>query len=214
MIKGWCLWRIPKAAVIPALGPRPRSPACWLAVVAVVAAKTAFVPAFFPASSPGLWGEVLPSVSPGGLPSASPQPATSAISATELERLSEISTRLASLNERLRTELEASRRSSGELADSLADSTRELATLRLELEESRRSSSELARRAELSERESTALREASMRAEDSLRNLEESFGAYKKAAEARILGLSAGRIGLMVLAGAGWALALLALVFR
>jgi ABC-type multidrug transport system fused ATPase/permease subunit len=182
--------------------------ATWLALW-LLAAGAGFA-GFSPVSPSGLWAEASPSAQPSG----SQAPATQAISASELARLSEISTRLAALNERLRTELEASKRNSGELEGSLETSTRELATLRLELEESRRSSSELARRAELSEQESIALREASMKAEGSLRNLEASFAAYRREAEERILALSAGRIGLVILAGAGWVLAILSLLFH
>ena len=137
-----------------------------------------------------------------------------AISANELARLSEISTRLASLNEKLRSELEASSLSSSALAISLETSTRELATLRLELEESRRNSSELATRAGNSELESVGLREALTRADDSLRNLEASFAAYRKEAEGRLLSLSLGGLGLGILAASGWIVALLVLVVR
>ncbi len=155
--------------------------------------------------------------SPSGLgaepsPRDQPQAAISAISASELERLSEISTRLASLNERLRTELEASRRSLSELGDSLAISTRELGTLRLELKESRRNSSELVSTAESSARESIALREALTRAEDSLKSSEASFEGYRRTAESRMLALSAGRLGLVSLAVSGWIAALAAVL--
>ena len=144
----------------------------------------------------------------------SQQAATSAISATELARLSEISTRLATLNERLRIDLESSRSSLRGLEDSLASSTLELATLRLELEESRRNSSELATVAERSAQESTALREALTRADGSLRSLEASFAAYKTEAESRILRLSATRLGFAALGGLGWLVAVLALALR
>ena len=144
---------------------------------------------------------------PSSLPSASETPR---ISGNELERLSAISTRLATLNERLRTELEASRLKSVELEDSLALSTRELATLRLELEEFRRTSTELELRATNSERESIALSEALRKADASLKSLEGSFADYRKAAEARSRGLwFAGAA-----AFAGWGLAIFVIIVK
>jgi chromosome segregation ATPase len=145
--------------------------------------------------------------------SASAAPAQ-AISASELARLYEISTRLASLNERLRTELEASKRSSSALEDSLATSTLELATLRAELEASRRSLKALEDSVARSERESSGLKEALTRADDSLKSLEASFEAYKREAEGRIMALRAGRAGLVVLAAAGCFAAILTLALR
>ncbi|HUX36770.1 MAG TPA: hypothetical protein VMV44_02590 [Rectinemataceae bacterium] len=136
------------------------------------------------------------------------------ISASELERLLAISTRLASLNERLRTELETSRLNSAGLETSLESSTRELATLKLELERSRLASNELAQRAESSERESIALSEALRKADASLRSLELSFAEYRKAAELRMSVLSFGALGAGILAAAGWAVAIIALVSR
>lgn len=127
----------------------------------------------------------------------------------ELSRLAEISTRLSSLNERLRTELEASKRSSEELEDSLVRSSSELEGLRREFEDSRRISNELASRAERSEMESTELRAALTRAEDSLRSLERSFEAYRLEAEARIRRLVTWRWIWAAAAAAGWALALI-----
>ncbi|MEI6876256.1 MAG: hypothetical protein WCL50_14135 [Spirochaetota bacterium] len=149
-----------------------------------------------------------PSVPSPGIPPAA------AISASELARLSEISTRLAVLNERLRIELEASNRSSRELEASLATSTLELATLRLELGESRLNSSELATRAGNSELESAGLREALTKADDSLRNLEASFAAYRKEAEAIALRQSLGSLGFAALAASGWLVAILAFIAR
>jgi len=140
------------------------------------------------------------------------QPPRPAISAGELERLSEISTRLAVLNERLRTELESSKRSSSELEGSLETSTRELAELRSELEESRRSSIELAASAGRSERELIELRGALTKADDSLKSLEASFAAYRAEAESRIRSLSFGRFLLSCAAAAGWVAAILLLV--
>jgi predicted nucleic acid-binding Zn-ribbon protein len=136
------------------------------------------------------------------------------ISVSELARLSEISTRLAELNTRLRTELADSRQSSLELASSLETSTRGLEALRLELEASQRSSSELVARAESSERDLSALREALTRADSSLKSLESSFGEYRKTAETRILALQAERALWWILTGAGCIAAILALAIR
>ncbi len=136
------------------------------------------------------------------------------ISASELERLLAISTRLASLNERLRTELEASRSNSAGLESSLESSTRELETLKRELEESRLTSNELAQRVESSERESTALSEALRKADASLRSLEDSFAEYRKAAEGRMTSLSLGALAAGLLAALGWSLAAIVLVTR
>jgi septal ring factor EnvC (AmiA/AmiB activator) len=103
-----------------------------------------------------------------------------------LSRLIGISTRLAGLNERLRTELEDSRKSSLELRDTLERSKTELDGLRTELEDLRRTSQELSARAETSSQELEGLRTALTRAESSLTNLEQSFAAYRMTAEARI----------------------------
>jgi chromosome segregation ATPase len=103
-----------------------------------------------------------------------------------LSRLTEISTRLAQLNETLRNELEDSRKSSQELRATLEKSKNELDGLRIELEALRRSSAELLNRAELSSQESEGLREALTKAESSLTSLELSFAAYRMSAEGRI----------------------------
>lgn len=129
-------------------------------------------------------------------------------SGNELERLLAISKRLGELNERLRIELEASKTSSLGLAASLESSTRELEGLRRELETLRMSSTELALRAESSARASIELSTALRRADDSLRSLEVSFAAYRRAAEARQGLLGLGALGAGLLALAGWSLAL------
>jgi chromosome segregation ATPase len=112
-----------------------------------------------------------------------------------LSRLSRISTRLAELNERLRTELEDSRKSSLELQDMLGRSKIELDGLKTELEALRRTSQELLTRAETSNQELEELRTALTRAESSLTSLEQSFASYRMTAEARIAYLeSRGRL--------------------
>lgn len=138
--------------------------------------------------------------------------ASSAISGSELSRLLEISNRLASLNEKLESELTASKLSSEELARSLESSRKELDALRTELEASRSISSGLASSAALSETESTELKAAHERAESFLRSSEASFAAYRKTAEDRISRLerSASRFrtaaGIAsVFAASGWA---------
>lgn len=167
--------------------------------------------------SSGSWPE--PSAGPSSAPeaaslSASSEDGARTISASELAQLSEISTRLASLNEKLRIELEASKSSSAGLALSLENSTRELEALRLELDRLRTNSSELELRAKNSERESTALSEALRKADDSLRSLEVSFADYRKAAEARLFFLGFGTVAALIAAAAGWAVAILALLAR
>ncbi|QQO09201.1 hypothetical protein [Breznakiella homolactica] len=114
-------------------------------------------------------------------------------SGNELSRLIGISTRLSELNETLRNELEDSRKSSAELLNTLGKSKEELDGLRNELESLRVTSTELLNRAETSSRESAELREALRKAEISLASLEQSFGAYRIAAEARIESLDRSR---------------------
>ncbi len=162
------------------------------------------------AFSAAFWPEE-PSPSAVASPSAA---GTSQLSASELERLSVISTRLARLNERLRTELEASKLNSSGLETSLATSTRELEGLRLELRQLRLTSTELELRAANSERESIALLEALRKADASLRSLEASFGEYRRAAEASLRGLRIASLGTAIVAAAGWIVALLAIVNR
>jgi chromosome segregation ATPase len=103
-----------------------------------------------------------------------------------LSRLTEISTRLAALNERLRSELEDSRKNSAELRDTLGRSRSELDGLKTELETLRRTSQELLSRAETSNQELEGLRTALTKAESSLTSLELSFASYRMTAEARI----------------------------
>jgi chromosome segregation ATPase len=118
------------------------------------------------------------------LPSDSEPPGRNSEDA--LSRLSEISTRLAELNERLRTELEDSRKSSLELQNTLTRSKNELDGLKTELETLRKTSQELLDRVEISNRESEELRTALTKAEDSLTSLEQSFASYRMTAEGRI----------------------------
>lgn len=182
-----------------ALRRRARRRALAPRLVAVSCA--ALLSAFWPAPSRSAFGQN----SPGG----GPRP----ISASELERLAEISTRLSLLNERLKTELEDSRRSSGELAALLESSRLELEALRLELEASRTTSTGLALRAESSERDSSSLREALTKAQDSLESSATSFEAYRRAAEARLRRAERGKRLLALAAASGWAAALGLLLF-
>jgi chromosome segregation ATPase len=110
-----------------------------------------------------------------------------------LPRLIEISTQLARLNEKLRTELADSRKNSQELSSMLNESRKELADLRIELENLRQSSTGLLNSAETSSRESEALKTALTKAENSLQNLEASFSAYRMTAEGRIAHLEKSR---------------------
>jgi uncharacterized membrane-anchored protein YhcB (DUF1043 family) len=103
-----------------------------------------------------------------------------------LNRLTEISNQLSLLNERLRNELLDSRQNSRELQSMLELSKQELDSLRQELEHLRIVSAELLSRAEYSLTESTELLTALRKAESSLVSLEQSFGAYRLAAEQRI----------------------------
>jgi predicted RNase H-like nuclease (RuvC/YqgF family) len=132
-------------------------------------------------------------------------------SGNELPRLIEISTRLAELNGKLRTELADSRKNSQELLNTLGESRKELEDLRNELENLRRASTGLLSSAETSSQESEALKSALTKAESSLRNLEASFSAYRMTAEGRIARLEKSRTVLKygiiigaVLAIGGW----------
>ena len=107
-------------------------------------------------------------------------------SGNALNRLIAISGQLSSLNERLRNELQDSRRSSWELQTMLEASRQELGGLRQELETLRISSTELLIKAESSLMESAALMTALRKAESSLMSLELSFAAYREASERRI----------------------------
>jgi hypothetical protein len=133
-------------------------------------------------------------------------------SGNELSRLIGISTRLAELNETLRTELAGSRKNSTELSAMLAASKTEAEELRTELERLRLTSTELLSSAEISNQESDGLKAALTKAGTSLASLELSFGAYRTAAEARITRLERrgrftayGFIISAVLALGGWA---------
>ena len=110
-----------------------------------------------------------------------------------LSRLLAISNELALLNETLRSELEGSRRNSKELQSMLEASRRELDGLRSELESLRGASTALLNGAENSNTELSALRQALMTAEHSLASLEQSFEAYRLAAQRRIQGLERSR---------------------
>ena len=138
-----------------------------------------------------------------------------------LNRLIEISAQLSTLNERLQSELQDSRRSSVYLQNMLETSRWELDALRLELAILRQeletlkqeqeflqlSSTLLLTRAENSQTELSALKTALRKAESSLMSLELSFAAYREAAEGRVNALARekalwkwGCIGVSVLA--------------
>ena len=106
-------------------------------------------------------------------------------SGSALNRLIEISGQLSNLNERLRTELQDSRRSSRELEIMLEISRQELDGLRLELGVLQNSSTELLLAAENSLTELTGLQTALREAESSLMSLELSFAAYREVSERR-----------------------------
>ena len=110
-------------------------------------------------------------------------------SGNALSRLIEISAQLSTLNEKLRSELQDSRRSSRELQTMLETSKQEFDELRRELEILRNTSMELLIAAEHSQTELTALQAALRKAESSLMSLELSFAAYREAAERRIYSL-------------------------
>jgi uncharacterized coiled-coil DUF342 family protein len=140
-----------------------------------------------------------------------PDPGAGTENGNELSRLLEISTRLVSLNEKLRSELADSKKNSAELSNMLSASKGELETLRKELEDLRKTSAALMSGAEHSNRESDGLREALTKAGNSLRNLEQSFENYRMHAEARIAYLEGrnrlfkyGFAGALVLAASGW----------
>jgi predicted nucleic acid-binding Zn-ribbon protein len=116
-------------------------------------------------------------------------------SGNELERLIGISTRLGELNTTLRNELDGSRRNSEELRLMLTKSKTELDALRAELEQLRRASTALSNTAGISQTELTALQTALMKAESSLKSLEQSFAAYRQTAELRIASLERSRNG-------------------
>lgn len=125
-----------------------------------------------------LWGLWLPALSFGEEPSSAGKNYE-----TELLRLTEISTRLGKLNELLRNELENSRKNSSALETRLIESKTELEQLRAELEALQTSSIELRMNAETSLQESAQLKDSLQKTESSLQSLEQSFSAYKQAAE-------------------------------
>ena len=117
-------------------------------------------------------------------------------SESALNRLIVISAQLSTLNGRLQTELQDSRKSSLELQSMLEASKRELAglkgeleILKQELEALQNTSTELLTKAENSRTELTELQAALRKAESSLTSLELSFAAYRETAENRINGL-------------------------
>ncbi len=125
-----------------------------------------------------LWGLFLPDSTFG----EEPKPAGKNYE-NELLQLSEISTKLAKLNERLKSELENSRKNSSELEIRLSESKTELEQLRAELETLRNSSNELRQSAEISLQESVQLKDSLQKTESSLESLEQSFNDYKLKAE-------------------------------
>jgi len=110
-------------------------------------------------------------------------------SGNTLNRLTEISTQLSVLNERLREELQDSRRNSMELETMLEASRKELGELRRELEALQTTSTGLLSAAENSLTELNGLQAALRKAESSLTSLELSFAAYRQASERRISSL-------------------------
>ena len=111
-------------------------------------------------------------------------------SESALNRLIEISNQLSTLNTRLNSELQDSRRNSWELQNSLETSRLELEELRRELETLQSNSAELLLKAENSQTELDGLRTALRRAESSLMSLEISLAAYRESSERRISVLS------------------------
>ena len=108
------------------------------------------------------------------------------VSGLTLNRLIEISGQLSTLNGKLASELQDSRRNSRELLNMLEASKPELEGLKRELEALRNSSTELLTRAESSETELTALQEALRTAGSSLMSLELSFASYREEANRQI----------------------------
>ena len=120
---------------------------------------------------------------------------TGSVSGSELSRLIEISNQLASLNERLRSELEDSRKSSLNLRDTLGKSKEELDALKAELEGLRAASTALLSTQEESLADLDLLRTALTKAGSSLTSLEHSFAAYRQTAELQITRLEKARNG-------------------
>ena len=133
---------------------------------------------------------------PQGLWAESGEAANDGNSANALNRLTEISRQLSTLNEKLWSELQDSRRSSKELETMLDTSKTELGGLRRELEALNQeleilqsSSIDLMIVATSSKTELSVLQTALRKAESSLVSLELSFEAYKQAAARRISSL-------------------------
>jgi chromosome segregation ATPase len=122
-----------------------------------------------------------PVISPLSASAAEASPLPSAI-----ERLSQISTRLALLNERLQAELRLCQTNLANLKLQLAASGLELETLTRQLAESKTQIDELARLNQTSQEDLAALRESLAKAQSSLTNLQTSLDAYKRKADAEI----------------------------
>jgi len=110
-------------------------------------------------------------------------------SGSTLNRLTEISTQLSALNERLQSELQDSRQNSMELETMLEASKKELGELRRELEALQTNSTGLLSAAENSLTELNGLQAALRKAESSLMSLELSFAAYRQASQRMISSL-------------------------
>ena len=146
------------------------------------------------------WGLPWGFLGPSGLWAQSAAVQSAENSESALNRLIGISAQLSTLNERLREELQDSRRNSTQLQSMLETSKRELEGLReelrvlkpelealkQELEALQSGSTELLFAAENSLTELTALQAALRKAESSLMSLELSFSAYRQTAENRI----------------------------
>ncbi|MDR1252832.1 MAG: hypothetical protein LBK62_11820 [Treponema sp.] len=150
------------------------------------------------------WGLPLPLYS-----LESGQTVSGSVSENELSRLIEISNQLVDLNEKLRSELEDSRKNSKSLQDTLGKSKEELDALRTELEHLRTASTALLNTQEKSQTDLALLQTALTKAESSLTSLEQSFAAYRQTAELQIARLEKARGGWRVafLAACGAALA-------
>jgi septal ring factor EnvC (AmiA/AmiB activator) len=116
-------------------------------------------------------------------------------SGNELSRLIEISNQLALLNEKLRSELEDSRKNSQSLRDTLGKSKEELDVLKLELAQLQTASKALLSTQAESQTDLTLLQAALTKADSSLTSLEQSFAAYRQTAELQITRLEKARNG-------------------
>lgn len=138
----------------------------------------------------------------------------------ELLRLTEISMQLGRLNERLKNELENSRKNSSELENRLKASKTELEQLQAELKALQSSLIELRLNVTTSLQESKQLKDSLQKTEDSLQSLEQSFNNYKTAAEQELKRLEQSRNRyrlLLIIAGtfavSGWSAFGLSLLF-